>query len=89
MEIADWRNKIDELDEQIVVLISKRAEAAKAIGELKQKQTLPVYEPSRETQVFEHVKRVNPGTLSDEQIVDIYIRIIDVMRTLQRRDVQP
>ena len=32
MEIADWRKTIDELDEQIVGLISKRAEAAKAIG---------------------------------------------------------
>ena len=86
MDIADWRKKIDELDEQIVELISKRAEAAKAIGELKQQSTLPVYEPARETEVFEHVKRVNPGPLTDEQIVDVYIRIIDVMRMLQRRD---
>ena len=86
MDIADWRKKIDGLDEQIVELISKRAEAAKAIGELKQQGTLPVYEPARETEVFEHVKRVNPGPLTDEQIVDVYIRIIDVMRMLQRRD---
>ncbi len=35
MEISDWRKKIDELDEQIVRLISQRAEAAQAIGELK------------------------------------------------------
>ena len=86
MDIADWRKKIDGLDEQIVELISKRAEAAKAIGELKQQSTLPVYEPARETEVFEHVKRINPGPLSDEQIVDVYMRIIDVMRMLQRHD---
>jgi len=29
MDISDWRQKIDELDEQIVQLISKRAEAAR------------------------------------------------------------
>ena len=86
MEIVDWRKQIDLLDEQIVELISKRAEAAKAIGELKRQSTLPVYEPARETEVFEHVKRVNPGPLTQEQIVDVYIRIIDVMRMLQRRD---
>ena len=86
MDIADWRKQIDEMDEQIVQLISKRAEAAKAIGELKKQSALPVYEPARETEVFEHVKRVNPGPLSDEQIVDVYVRIIDVMRMLQRRD---
>ena len=86
MEIEDWRKKIDDMDEQIVELISKRAEAAKAIGELKRQSTLPVYEPARETEVFEHVKRINPGPLTEEQIVDVYIRIIDVMRMLQRRD---
>ena len=86
MEIGDWRKKIDEMDEQIVQLISKRAEAAKAIGELKRQSTLPVYEPQREKDVFEHVKRVNPGPLADADMVDIYQRIIDVMRMLQRRD---
>ena len=86
MEIAEWRSKIDEMDEQIVELINKRAEAAKAIGDLKRKAGMPVYEPQRETEVFEHVKRINPGPLTGEQIVDVYMRIIDVMRTLQRRD---
>src|SRR5438309_3956053 len=59
MDISDWRQKIDELDEQIVQLISKRAEAAKAIGELKRDASLPVYEPGREQAVFDHVRRVN------------------------------
>ncbi|MCL2660861.1 MAG: chorismate mutase, partial [Acidobacteriaceae bacterium] len=44
MDISDWRRKIDELDEQIVRLISQRAEAALAIGELKKKADAPVYE---------------------------------------------
>ena len=33
MDIYDWRKKIDAMDEQIVRLISQRAEAAKAIAE--------------------------------------------------------
>jgi chorismate mutase len=86
MDISDWRQKIDELDEQIVQLISKRAEAAKAIGELKRDAKLPVYEPGREQAVFDHVRKVNPGQLPDTEILHIYERIIDVMRTLQRRD---
>jgi hypothetical protein len=43
MDISDWRQKIDELDEQIVQLISRRAEAARAIGDLKRQTDLPVY----------------------------------------------
>jgi chorismate mutase len=86
MEISDWRQKIDELDEQIVRLISKRAEAAKAIGELKRQSDLPVYEPGREQAVFDHVRKVNPGPLPDSEILHIYERVIDVMRTLQKRN---
>jgi chorismate mutase len=34
MDIAGWREKIDELDLQIVALISARAQAAQEIGKL-------------------------------------------------------
>jgi len=86
MDISDWRRKIDELDAQIVQLISKRAEAAKAIGELKREAKLPVYEPGREQSVFDHVRAVNPGPLADDEMLHVYERIVDVMRSLQRRD---
>ena len=84
MEITDWRNTIDELDEQIVALISKRAEAAKAIGAMKRVSAQPIYEPKREQDVFDHVRRSNPGPLSDAELLHVYERIMDVMRTLQR-----
>ena len=86
MDISDWRRKIDELDEQIVRLISQRAEAALAIGELKKKADAPVYEPGREQEVFRHVHSSNPGPLSGVEMQDIYERIIDVMRGVQRRE---
>ncbi len=84
MDISDWRQKIDELDEQIVRLISQRAEAAQAIGELKRTSDLPVYEPKREQAVFDHVRAVNPGPLDNAELLHVYERIIDVMRTLQK-----
>jgi chorismate mutase len=86
MDIPAWRTKLDSLDEQIVQLISQRAHAAKAIGELKRTTNLPVYEPGREQAVFDHVRAVNPGPLPDAELLHIYERIIDVMRTLQRRE---
>jgi chorismate mutase len=84
--ISDWRKKIDALDEQIVQLINERAQAAIAIGNLKHQRHLAVYEPQREQAVFEHVRRVNQGPLPDQEIQHIYERIMDVMRSLQRRD---
>ena len=87
VDITEWRKQIDDLDEQIVHLISQRAAAAKAIGDLKRKDTLPVYEPQREQAVFDHVKAVNPGPLAEGEMLHVYERIMDVMRTLQRRDI--
>jgi chorismate mutase-like protein len=86
MEIADWRTRIDELDEQIVKLLCERAACAVAIGEIKRQHSAAIYEPQREQQVFAHARHVNSGPLSDAQVQDIYERIMDVMRSLQRPD---
>ena len=85
MDISDWRGKIDGLDEQIVRLLSQRAAAAVEIGKLKAKINVPIYEPMREQTVFDHVRGVNPGPLTDAQVQDIYERVMDVMRALQRQ----
>jgi chorismate mutase-like protein len=86
MDIADWRKRIDELDEQIVKLLNERAACAVAIGDLKRQDSAPIYEPLREQQVIQHARRVNPGPLAPEQVQDVYERIMDVMRSLQRPD---
>ncbi|AXC11350.1 Chorismate mutase I [Acidisarcina polymorpha] len=86
MNIEDWRKKIDELDRQIVALISERASAAQAIGRLKRVDSLPVYEPNREKVIFENVRSANHGPLPDIEMTHIYERIIDVMRATQRNE---
>ena len=83
MDIAQWRLRIDELDRQIVELISERARAAQAIGRLKKASTLPVYEPNREAVIFANVRAANKGPLPDIELTHIYERLIDVMRALQ------
>jgi chorismate mutase len=84
MDIADWRKKIDELDLQIVALISARAQAALAIGKLKRSTSAPVYEPNRERVIFDNVRAANNGPLPDIELTHIYERIVDVMRTIQK-----
>ena len=86
MDIADWRTRIDELDEQIVKLLNERAACAIAIGDIKRQNSAAIYEPLREQQVIEHARKANPGPLAGEQIQDIYERIMDIMRSLQRPD---
>jgi chorismate mutase len=86
MDIETLRRKIDELDRQLVILISERAAAAQEIGRLKRATDLPVYEPNRERVIFQNIRSHNPGPLPDSELVHIYERIVDVMRALQRNE---
>jgi chorismate mutase len=87
MDIADWRKKIDELDRQLVELLSERARAAVEIGRLKRNTSLPIYEPERERTVFENVKQMNRGPLPGQDLVRIFERIMDVMRNIQKEGI--
>ena len=84
MDIADWRKRIDELDQKLVELLNERAAAALQIGALKRGKGAPIYEPDREKEVFNNIHRVNRGPLPERDLTQIYERLIDVMRKLQR-----
>ena len=86
MTIEELRIRIDELDRQLVELLSERARAAQMIGFLKAATSLPVYEPLREKVVYANVRAANKGPLPDIELTHIYERIIDVMRSLQRNE---
>jgi len=89
MDIADWRKKIDELDQRLVELLSERARAAQEIGKLKRNTNLPIYEPDREGIVFTNVQKANRGPLPGRDLVRIYERIMDVMRNIQKEEIVP
>jgi chorismate mutase-like protein len=89
MDIADWRKKIDELDRQLVRLLNERAQAAHEIGKLKRNTAMPIYEPDREKTIFENVRSHNQGPLPDSELRQIYERIIDVMRKIQKTEIVP
>lgn len=89
MDIAGWRKQIDELDRRLVELLNERATAAREIGKLKRDTNLPIYEPGREKLIFENVCKANHGPLPDGELRQVFERIIDVMRNIQRVEIQP
>jgi chorismate mutase len=89
MDISDWRTKIDELDRKLVELLNQRALAAHEIGKLKREAGMPIYEPDREQAVFDNVRRINRGPLPDHDLLNIYERIMDIMRQIQREEIAP
>jgi len=89
MDIAEWRLKIDELDRQLVALINERARCAEEIGKLKRNSSIPIYEPDRERIIFDNIARQNHGPLTQVQLRQIYERLVDVMRQIQRDGIVP
>jgi chorismate mutase len=82
--LEELRRRIDDIDEQLVKLLSARAECALAIGHEKKTAGLEVYQPSREAEVIGHVQRVNTGPLDDGAMKRLFERIIDEARRLER-----
>jgi chorismate mutase len=89
MDISDWRKKVDELDRKLAELLNERAAAAVEIGRLKRHTNLPIYEPEREREVIANVQRSNAGPLAPRDLAQIYERIMDVMRSIQKHEIVP
>ena len=88
MSIEDWRDEIDRLDEELVRLLNERSKCAIEIGRIKRELGQPVYTPSREKQVIEHVMQINPGPLDAEAMQRLFERIIDESRRIERVTVE-
>ena len=78
------RRRIDELDEQLVKLLSARAACALEIGHEKKLAGLEIYQPSREADVLAHVQSINPGPLDNGAMRRLFERVIDEARRLER-----
>ena len=89
MDISDWRKKIDDLDRKLATLLNARAAAVVEIGRLKRNTRMPIYEPDREREVIANVQGSSTGPLAERDLAQIYERIIDVMRSIQKNEIAP
>ena len=85
LTLEDCRQRIDDLDLRILALLNERTRAVEEIGQAKQSLDLPIYEPRREDEVYANVTGHNGGPLPAEALKRIFERIIDEMRSVQKR----
>ena len=79
-QIQEHRAKIDELDQQIVTLLNKRAGHSLVIRGLKPEAHMGLYDPKREEEIFAKVASYNEGPLYNENLREIYTTILRVMK---------
>ncbi len=78
--INQHRQIIDEIDDQIIPLLNKRAKEALIIRDLKKKAHLSLYDSAREEQIGERIAQNNEGPLYDDNLRAIYDTILRVMK---------
>jgi chorismate mutase / prephenate dehydratase len=83
MDLADWRSRINDLDNQILHLLNQRAEAALQIGDLKRRQEAPHYVPEREAEILRRITALNPGPLPTETVRAVWTEILSGCRRLE------
>ena len=83
-DLAEWRRRIDAIDEQLMRLLNSRSACAVEIGRIKREAGLPVYAPEREAWILDRVMRENPGPLDPLAVRRVFERIIDESRRLER-----
>lgn len=82
--VAEWRQRIDQIDTQLMGLLNSRSACAVEIGRVKRALGLPIYSPEREAEILERVMRENPGPLDALAVRRVFERIIDESRRLER-----
>ncbi len=85
MSIKDQRARINELDAELLRLLSERARIALQVGESKKEAGVSLCDHTREREVVERMCRLNQGPLDDRAIIELYRAIIHESRRLQNR----
>ena len=79
------RQQIDNIDEQLLALIHKRAELAGEVGRCKKADgETAYYVPSREAQIIRRLKKINAGHIPDAALHGIYREIIGACLSLEQ-----
>ncbi|MBQ3034100.1 MAG: prephenate dehydratase [Deferribacterales bacterium] len=82
-ELSFYRQKIDEIDEEILRLLNERAKNVIAVGEIKKKNNAPIWVPSREQAIFDRLKKLNTGPFPSASIRPIFREIISASLSLE------
>ena len=83
-EICRWRDRIDEIDLELVKLLNERTKCAEEIGKIKLLLGMEAYSPEREEEVKKNVLAANLGPLSVDAVQRLFERIIDESRSAER-----
>jgi len=81
--LEQLRQSIDQIDEQVLDLLNRRAQLVVEIGKLKRQTNSNIYVPSRESEVFRRAVEANRGPLPDSAVRAIFREIMSACIALE------
>lgn len=87
-DLKQLRDRIDEINVQMLKLLNERTAIVECVGREKEKQGLKKYDPIRERQILEQLKELNNGPMTDEMMIHIFKEIFKLSVKLQEDNSQ-
>nr|WKN37855.1 prephenate dehydratase [Tunicatimonas sp. TK19036] len=81
--LSEYRNRIDQIDDQLLSLLNERMKVVKQVGELKRSTNSIIYRPEREKAILDRLKDRNQGLLNEPAIDAIFLEIFAVSRNIE------
>ena len=85
MDIQELRQQIDAIDRELVGLYCRRMETARAIGQFKRENNLPVLDSERERELLNKVASL-AGEENKQGILALYRLLLDQSKQRQLAD---
>ncbi|ASV68659.1 bifunctional 3-deoxy-7-phosphoheptulonate synthase/chorismate mutase [Cytobacillus sp. FSL W7-1323] len=85
-ELEQLRNRVDEINLQLLSLINERAELVQEIGRVKETQGVYRYDPVRERAMLDLIKENNNGPFENSTIEHMFKEIFKAGLELQKDD---
>lgn len=84
--LEQLRSELDSVNLQLLELLSKRARIAQEIGQEKQKQGVPDFDPVREKKMLDTLVEHNQGPFDNETVRHLFKQIFQASLKLQQVD---
>ena len=81
--LADLRQRIDQVDGQLLQLLNQRAQLAEQVGDIKRAEGSPFFRPDRVAQVLEKIQSLNNGPLKNQHVSAIWREIMSACLALE------
>lgn len=83
-DLGELRNKIDRADQMLLTSFVTRMRIVKEVAEYKKKNGMAVFDPEREKEKLDEIRRISPDDMEDSCVM-LYNKIMEISKDFQEK----